>query len=97
MFGFMTERSDYRSYIPSLNTMIPAIVISGVLPTYVGPLILASAQIVPAARKALEYIDHIATAARGCVAQRLKDPREDKERHHDLLEQLLVIQHQWTQ
>lgn len=78
----------------SLSIVILVIFISVVLLTYVRPLILACAQIVPTARKALKCVNHIAGAARSCVAHRLEDAGEDEERRDDLLEQLLMIRQQ---
>lgn len=92
MFGFMERKEDHQDWIKSLDIMMPPLCITGVSPTYVRPLILCSAITIPSARQALKAIEHIAAAAKGCVAQRSTDfelngmvPRQD------LLQQLFDI------
>lgn len=56
-------------------------------------MIYGSAVLSPAARRAFKAIDHIADAARSCVADRLAYPAttEDGKPRRDLLQQLLGI------
>lgn len=94
IFGFITGRCDYGSYIESLDTLLPPIVISAVSPAYVRPIILASALVLPAARKAFGCLDHIANAAKSCVARRREELATGKENRRDLLDQLFAIHHE---
>lgn len=92
MFGFLENAHDHESYIESLDTLIPAITTAAVAPSYIRPIILTSAILNPAARRALKAIDHIAAAARICVAKRReKTVGDDSSARHDLLHQLLGI------
>jgi hypothetical protein len=50
--------------------LIPLITVSAVAPSYIRPLIMASSIFSSAVRTALRAIDHIAAAAKGCVAER---------------------------
>lgn len=93
MFGFMEQRTDYQSYIASLDTLLPVLAICAVGPSYIRPVISASSILSPAVRKALRAIDHIAAAAKNCVATRsyeLSSGSGDNIRR-DLLQQLFDI------
>lgn len=65
---------------------------TAVAPSYVRPLILASALVVPGSLKALKAIDNIGTAARTCVLERFKSQgAHEKQPRADILEQLYSI------
>ena len=71
---------------------MPFLCMTAVAPTYIRPLILASALVVPGSLKALKAIDNIGTAARDCVARRIEQPPKHNELHRtDMLEQLCSI------
>ncbi|KIW60511.1 hypothetical protein PV05_00723 [Exophiala xenobiotica] len=92
MFGFMETGGDHGSWIESLDLLMPFLCMTAVAPSYVRPLILASALVVPGSLKALKAIDNIGVAARGCVAKRFDENRKDEEQPRtDLLEQLYEI------
>ncbi|KIW22183.1 uncharacterized protein PV07_12094 [Cladophialophora immunda] len=92
MFGFMEKASDYGKYIASLDTLMPVICLSGIAPAYTRPLILASSVFSSNVRKALKAIDHIAAAARQCVAKRLEGISSgNPSLRRDILHQLLEI------
>ena len=92
MFGFMENAQDHEFYIGSLDTLIPMVTTAAVAPTYVRPFIFTSALFNPVARKALKALDHIAAAARSCVAERrAKAISEAGAGRRDLLHQLLGI------
>ncbi|KAK5044698.1 hypothetical protein LTR84_010590 [Exophiala bonariae] len=93
MFGFMEQRTDYESYIASLDMLVPLITLAAVAPSYTRPLILVSSIISPAIRKAMKAIDHIATAARSCVATRSMQLAAGESVRRDLLSQLFDISH----
>lgn len=94
MFGFMEQRTDYQSYIESLDTLLPLLTVASVAPSYTRPIILASAIINPAVRKGLRAIDHIAAAAKACVNKRAQDLAAGGEGtaiRRDLMQQLFEI------
>lgn len=65
---------------------------TAVAPTYVRPLILGSAIVVPGSLKALKAIDTIATAATKCVAKRFAAGKQHEHQHRqDILDQLYAI------
>lgn len=90
MFGFMQERHDYKSYIAALDTLLPLILTVAIAPIYSRPFILASSLFSSTVRKGLKAIDHIAQAARDCVAARLKKI-DNSLIEEDLLQQLLTV------
>lgn len=92
-FGFMENSHDHRSYIASLDTLVPVLAAAGTASPLVCNLILGSSMFSSAARKALKAVDHITAAARGCVARRLgigAKARSEATRT-DLLHHLLEI------
>ncbi|KIY01582.1 uncharacterized protein Z520_03134 [Fonsecaea multimorphosa CBS 102226] len=92
MFGFMENASDYGNYITSLDTLMPVLCLSGIAPAYTRPFILGSAIFSSNVRKALKAIDHIAAAARQCVAKRLEGVSAGNPiLRRDILQQLLEI------
>lgn len=92
MFGFLEHAHDHESWIESLDTLIPSFLTAAIAPTYLRPLVLTSAILSPAARRALKAVDRVAVAARSCVAgRRAKTVGDDGSTPHDLLHQLLGI------
>ncbi|KAH0841174.1 hypothetical protein AYO21_06936 [Fonsecaea monophora] len=92
MFGFMEHRTDYESYIQSLDALLPVLTETGLAPTYMRPFILGTSLLSPTVRKALKAIDHIAQAARDCVNRRLQALSTGSEDvRTDLLQQLFDI------
>ncbi len=93
MFGFMANREDHKSWIAHMDTLLPVLCIVAVAPSYTRSMILMSSVLNPVVRKALAAIDHIASAARTCVAERVNiDIGEIKgESRRDLMQQFLDI------
>jgi hypothetical protein len=92
MFGFMESGGDHGSWIESLDLLMPFLCMTAVAPSYVRPLILASAVVVPGSLKALKAIDNIGVAARSCVAKRFDEaPKSEGQSRTDILEQLYRI------
>ena len=92
MFGFMSERADHESWIASMDTLLPVLCTVAVAPTYTRPLILMSSILNPVVRKALKAVDHVADAARNCVAARVnEDIEQAKGARRDLMQQFLEI------
>lgn len=71
MFGFMQNREDHRSYIASLDTLMPVMCTVAVAPTYARTMILMSSIVNPVVRRGLRAVGHIAGAAKACVLQRV--------------------------
>ncbi len=92
MFGFLESGADYGEMIHSLDLLMPFLCMTAVAPTYVRPLILASAIVVPGSIKALKAIDNIGVAARTCVAKRFdQSPEQEGPKRTDILDQLYAI------
>jgi hypothetical protein len=67
----MENSHDHQSYIASLDTLLPVLASAGVSSPVVRGMVLESSMFSSAVRKGLNAIDHIAAAARDCVAARL--------------------------
>lgn len=91
MFGFMENSHDHNGWVNSLELFLPFLCVTGVGPTYLRPLILGSAMVVPGALKALKAFETIAEAARTCVAKRFNEPPAEGEKRTDILQQLYDI------
>lgn len=92
MFGFMENSHDHEDYIHSLDTLMPLVCLSAIAPAYSRPFILVLAAFSSSIRKALQAIDHIAAAARACVAKRIESANaKDMSSRLDILHQLLEI------
>jgi hypothetical protein len=68
-FGFMEDRHDYQGYIETLDTLLPAVATSCVLPFYLRPLQVLG-HLIPPLHKALKGYDDIVVAAKETVARR---------------------------
>jgi hypothetical protein len=92
-FGFMEGSHDHQSYIASLDTLLPVLTAAGVSSPILRGLILGSSMFSSAVRRGLKAIDHIAAAARGCVAARssIEAQSESLANRTDLLHHLLEI------
>jgi len=92
MFGFMENSHDHEGWIHSLELLMPFLCLTAVAPSYVRPLILSSAIVVPGSLRALKAIDNIAVAANSCVAQRFEEVSTvETPPRSDLLQQLYTI------
>jgi hypothetical protein len=89
----MENSHDHQSYIASLDTLLPVLTAAGVSSPVVRGLILGSSTFSSAVRRGLKAIDHIADAARGCVATRSSADvkSESQPNRTDLLHHLLEI------
>lgn len=97
MFGFMQHSHDHGDYIEALDALMPTICVSAVSASYARPFIMASSLLIPGVRKGLKAIDHIAAAAKSCVATRVQAESgtagdEETGPRRDILQQLLEIQ-----
>jgi len=91
MFGFLEHSTDHGDFIASLDALMPVIVIAAVAPTYVRPLVQASAIVIPGALKAVEALDGIARSAKAAASRRMQDAERGIEHRNDLLQQLFDI------
>jgi hypothetical protein len=67
----MENAHDYEGYIAACDALLPVLITAGMSSPVVRNVILGSSLFSSAARKGLKAVDHIAAAARGCVAKRL--------------------------
>ncbi|KAF5234790.1 hypothetical protein FANTH_11979 [Fusarium anthophilum] len=70
MFGFLKEGGDHQGYIRSLDTLLPALAVTSVMPTYVRTLFLMAGTMFGSVRKALISLNEIERAAELCIAER---------------------------
>lgn len=92
MFGFMENSHDHGAFIASLDALMPVLCIAAVAPTYMRPLIMGSAIVVPAALKAVKAVDGIRKAAIEAVTQRQQEMKAGTVHREDLLHQLFEIE-----
>ncbi|KAI4732928.1 hypothetical protein E4T50_16508 [Aureobasidium sp. EXF-12298] len=87
-FGFMAEGRDYQSYIESLDALVPVLCQAAVASPTGQRIILGTAAINPATRKAVAAIKHIENAACQSVDSRIEEGETGRQ---DLLGHLLDI------
>ena len=89
----MENSHDHGGYIAACDALLPVLTAAGVSSPAVRGFILGSSLFSSAARKGLKAVDHIAAAARGCVAKRLGADASGKSKtgRTDLLHHLLEI------
>lgn len=92
MFGFMKDKHDYRGYISALDTLLPVLVSSCVMPKYVRPFLMLGGAFMPGVRKALNALKDIDHAAETCVSKRLRSLEDGEERRKDIVASLFEIQ-----
>jgi hypothetical protein len=92
-FGFMENSHDHEGYIAACDALLPVLTGAGVSSPAVRAIILGSSLFSSATRKGLKAVDHIAAAARGCVATRSSGIKSGKSKsgRTDLLHHLLEI------
>ncbi|KAF4958664.1 hypothetical protein FGADI_2212 [Fusarium gaditjirri] len=89
-FGFMETRHDYEGYIESLDTLLPAVATSCVLPSYIRPLQVLG-HLLPPLHKALKGYDDIVVAAKQAVTRRQGQVEKGSVERSDLLDKLFDI------
>lgn len=85
----MEKNHDHGNWIESLDLLMPFLCMTSVAPSYMRPLILSSALVVPGSIKALKAVDTIGAAAREVVSKRLNIGEHEK--RADVLQQLYDI------
>lgn len=91
MFGFLENSEDHGSFIASLDALMPVLCISAIGPTYLRPLIMGSAIVIPAAFKAVKAIDGIRKAAVAAAGKRMTEIENGVAHRSDMLQQLFDI------
>ncbi|KAI0875612.1 cytochrome P450 oxidoreductase [Hypoxylon argillaceum] len=92
MFGFMEKSHDHGDWIRSLDLLMPFLCMTSVAPSYMRPLILSSALVVPGSIAALKAVDTIGTATRDVVSKRFNiGATPEHEQRADVLQQLYNI------
>jgi hypothetical protein len=90
-FGFLGESKDRGAFIASLDALMSVLCISAIAPSYVRPLIMTSAILIPAALEAVKAIEGIRKAAVEAASKRKKSIKEAQPARHNLLQQLFEI------
>ncbi|KAI0482569.1 cytochrome P450 oxidoreductase [Xylariaceae sp. FL0804] len=91
-FGFLEKSEDHNRWIHSLDLLMPFLCTTCVAPSFLRPLIMGSALVVPGALTALKSIGATNAAAKEVVRQRLaRGPEVEGKQRTDLLEQLYAI------
>jgi hypothetical protein len=91
MFGFIEKGEDHGAFIASLDALMPVLCVSAIGPTYLRPLIMSSAIVIPAAFRAVKAIDGIRKAAVIAGGKRKKDIEDGVAHRNDMLQQLFDI------
>jgi hypothetical protein len=91
MFGFLQKCEDHGAFIASLDALMPVLCMAAIAPSYIRPLIMTSAIVIPAALKALKAIDGIRKAAVEAAGKRMKTIDEGGPLRNDMLQQLFDI------
>ena len=90
-FGFMRDEHDFGRYIESLDTLLPGIALSCVLPSYVRMLNTSLGMVFPAVRASVKGFDEIRAAGRYWTAQRQEELSTGKVNRVDLLNKFFRI------
>lgn len=93
MFGFLEKSEDHGAIIASLDALMPILCVSAIAPTYLRPLIMGSAIVVPAVLNAVKGLDGIRKAAITATRKRMQENAEGVEHRNDMLQQLFNIVH----
>ncbi|KAK5373387.1 hypothetical protein LTS13_005585 [Exophiala xenobiotica] len=90
-FGFMRDEHDYGRYIESLDTLLPGIALSCVLPSYVRSFHSILGLLFPTIRKSISGFDEIRAAGRYWTNVRQKQMQTGTTGRVDLLDKFFKI------
>ncbi|KAJ9498529.1 hypothetical protein H2202_005714 [Exophiala xenobiotica] len=90
-FGFMRDEHDYSRYIESLDTLLPGIALSCVLPSYVRSFHSILGLLFPTIRKSISGFDEIRAAGRYWTNVRQKQMQTGTTGRVDLLDKFFKI------
>lgn len=91
MFGNLEHSEDHGNYMASMETLLPLICISAVAPSYLRPVIMASALVLPATYSAVRALNDLRKAAVAAANKRLQDLEDGVVHRSDMLQQLFDI------
>jgi hypothetical protein len=91
MFGFLQDSEDHGAFIASLDALMPLLCMTAIAPSYVRPIIMTSAIVIPAALKAVKAVDGIREAAVAATSKRMRRIEEGAPVRNDMLQQLFNI------
>lgn len=91
MFGFLEKSEDHGAFIASLDALMPVLCIAAVAPTYLRPMVMGSAIVIPAAFRAIKAIDGIRKASVTAAGKRKEDLEKGVSDRQDMLRQLFDI------
>jgi hypothetical protein len=90
-FGFMKDEHDYSKYIWTLDTLLPGIALSCVLPPYLRKIHGLVGLMLPSIREGVRGFDEIRAAGRYWVQDRMEKMQAKKVNRVDLLDKLFKI------
>ncbi|KAJ9646253.1 hypothetical protein H2204_000916 [Knufia peltigerae] len=90
-FGFMRDEHDYGRYIQSLDTLLPGIALSCVLPAWLRPFHSTIGMIFPTIRDSIRGFDEIRAAGRSWTNVRREQMKAGTVERVDLLDKLFKI------
>jgi hypothetical protein len=90
-FGFMKDEHDFGRYIESLDTLLPGIAMSCVLPPYLRTLNTSLGMLSPTVRASVKGFDEIRAAGRYYTNQRQEQMEKREVNRVDLLDKFFRI------
>jgi hypothetical protein len=90
----MSDEHDFDNYIHNLDTLLPGIAISCVLPSFLRPLQSLIGPLIPTIRDSVRGFDNIRAAGRHWVLYRMQQMNDHKVNRSDLLEKFFKIREQ---
>ena len=90
-FGFMRDEHDYCRYIESLDTLLPGVALSGVLPSYVRVFHSSIGLLLPTIRKSITGFTAIIEAAKYWTNVRQEQIKAESVDRVDLLDKFSKI------
>ena len=88
----MNERTDVGNYMKAIDSLLPAFIIGGTLPSYLTKIYLVSTILFSSsARGALGAVKHIENASEAAVERRKQEIVENKDDKRDMLRKMLEI------
>lgn len=90
----MRDEHDYSRYIESLDTLLPGIAMSCVLPAYLRPFHSTIGLAFPSIRDSIKGFDEIRAAGNYWTSDRLQKRMSEKFERADLLEKFFILRDQ---
>ena len=90
-FGFMRDEHDYGRYIECLDTLLPGIAVSCVLPAYIRPFNSSIGMLFPTIRSSIKGFDEIRVAGKYWTNARQEQMQSKSAERIDLLDKFFRI------